>query len=88
MRGELDAAIGYCEEWSRNFPHEMPPRRQWLDLIARRDGARAAVDLASKWSFESPGHDQLEELYCTQMDRVSASWTKGSGASPPSETKS
>jgi tetratricopeptide (TPR) repeat protein len=76
MRGELDVAIGYCEEWSHSFPHDMLARRQWLDLIAKRDGVHVALDLARRWSAERPNHDQLEELYCAQMDGISAGWKK------------
>ena len=76
MRGELDAAIGFCEEWSRRHPRDVQPRRQLLELIARRDGARAAFHLAGKWSAEQPGHDQLEELLYAQMDGINVDWRR------------
>lgn len=74
MRGELLRAIEYCEEWSRNFPHDTSAREQLLHLVAKRDGPRAAAERSRRWLAERPGHDRLEELYYWQLENTGDHW--------------
>ena len=72
MRGELDQSIQHAEAWLAEVPLYMRARYQLVALIAKRDGTAAAIACASRWLAEHPGHDELEELYCRQLDRSSA----------------
>jgi tetratricopeptide (TPR) repeat protein len=70
MRGDLNRSIQHAEDWIRELPHHVPARHKFLDLIAKRDGARAAVEQAARWLRDQLGNDSLEELYCQQLDRA------------------
>jgi tetratricopeptide (TPR) repeat protein len=70
MRGDLEAASRYSEAWQRESPQSMPARQNCVNLAARRNGRRAAADLAARWSKEHPGHDSLEHLYYYQLASV------------------
>ena len=77
MRGDLEKSIRYAEQGVLEFPLSMRARHDLIDLIARRDGNSQAVARARSWMAEHPGHDEMEELYCQQLDRVSAPlWKK------------
>lgn len=72
MRGSVEAAIGMCRAWVSDSPRSMSARRQYLDLLACRDGQRAAVQQAADWVGRFPGHDQLEELHYQWLGAVNA----------------
>jgi predicted Zn-dependent protease len=77
MRGELTKAIDTAEAWSREAPLSMGARQELLDLLAHRDGAPSAIKQARNWLAEHPAHDEMEALYCHQLDRISyLSWHK------------
>jgi predicted Zn-dependent protease len=77
MRGELTSALESAEAWLGETPLSMQARQQLLDILARRDGAPAAIARARQWVVDHPSHDEIEELYCRQWDRISyASWHK------------
>jgi len=71
-KGELEKAVQQAEAWVRESPLAMNARAALLGLVAKRDGADAAADLASKWSREHPGHDRLEHLYSQFLEQSSA----------------
>ena len=67
LRGDLRLSIEHAEGWMREVPRHMPARYALVDLIGKRDGARRALEEASRWLAESLGHDELEELYYRQL---------------------
>lgn len=69
-RGELEKSVGHAEAWVRETPLSTQARRALLYLTAKRDGLRKAVECASRWAMEYPGHDELEQLYCQYLDRA------------------
>jgi predicted Zn-dependent protease len=77
MQGELPKAIQYAEDWLRESPLSMRARYQLIDLVAKRDGTASAIQRARDWLLEYPAHDQMEQLYCQQLDRNGfTSWRK------------
>jgi len=68
--GDLRSSIENAQDWVRECPHHMRARSALVDLIARRDGAGRALELASRWTAENPGHDELEELRYRQLGRA------------------
>src|SRR5208282_4514681 len=70
-RGELEKSLQHAEAWVQESPLSMQARRELLHLMAKRDGIRAAIDRASRWVADYPGHDELEQLYCQYLDRAS-----------------
>jgi predicted Zn-dependent protease len=77
MRGELDDALAHAEHWLINVPHSMSAREETINLLAQRDGDAAAIARARQWFSEYPGHEQIEELYCQQLNRTSyTAWRK------------
>ncbi|HTT19509.1 MAG TPA: tetratricopeptide repeat protein [Candidatus Sulfotelmatobacter sp.] len=70
LNGDLRRSTENAEDWVRERPHHMGARYALVDLIARRDGAGRALELASNWTSENPGHDELEELRYRQLERV------------------
>ncbi len=69
MRGELTKAIEHGETWLDESPLWMRARHQLIDVLARRDGTDAVIQRARAWLREYPGHDEMEQLYCGQLDR-------------------
>ena len=69
-RGDLQRAIEHGETWVREAPRSMPARYALIDLIAKRDSAPIALQLAAQWLAEHPSHDEIEELYYRQLDRA------------------
>jgi len=67
LRGELQRSIEHAEGWVREVPRYMPARYALVDLIRKRDGAQHAIQQTSRWLTDSPGHDELEELYYRQL---------------------
>ena len=77
MRGELKKALSCAEEWVSNARHSMSAREELVSLLAQIEGDAAAIARARQWLQERPGHEQIEELYCQQLNRVSYSnWRK------------
>jgi len=77
IRGELDQALDHAEKWLSDFPLSMSAREEVVDLMARRDGAKGAIDRARQWLAERLGNESIEELYCRQLNRLSyTSWQK------------
>jgi predicted Zn-dependent protease len=70
LSGDLRRSIENAQAWVRERPHHMRARYALVDLIARRDGGGRALELASRWTAENPGHDELEELRYRQLERV------------------
>jgi predicted Zn-dependent protease len=76
-RGALEKSIEHAEAWVQESPLSMRARRELLHLIAKRDGTRAALERASRWATEHPGHDELGQLYCQYLDGTSSPrWKK------------
>jgi tetratricopeptide (TPR) repeat protein len=75
-RGELSVALEHAESWVNESPLSMPARRELLHLVSKRDGALVALQLASAWVMERPGHDELEQIYCQYLDEVSSNTRK------------
>ena len=73
MRGDLEKSIEHAQDCVRESPLSAEARGDLLQLIAKRDGALAAMDLASRWRTDHPGHDGFEQLYSQQLDRVALS---------------
>jgi cellulose synthase operon protein C len=71
-RGELNAALSHAEAWVQESPLSMEARRELLRLVTKKDGTEAAVERASRWFAEHPGHDDLEQLYSQYMEQASA----------------
>ncbi|HEY6372975.1 MAG TPA: tetratricopeptide repeat protein, partial [Candidatus Sulfotelmatobacter sp.] len=77
MSGDLSETIRHCEQWIRCAPHSLPARESLLDLMAKRDGTRAAMQLAARWSAANRGHDDLERIYAARLDAGAAPrWKK------------
>ncbi len=77
MSGALDDTIQHCDQWIRCAPHSLPARQFLLELIAKRDGMRAALQRAAEWSAAHPEHDDLERVYAAELDASSAPrWKK------------
>jgi len=70
LSGDLRRSIENAQDWVRERPHHMGARYALVDLMARRDGAGRALELASRWTAENPGHDELEELRYRQLERA------------------
>ncbi|MBA0088844.1 MAG: hypothetical protein HRJ53_27975, partial [Acidobacteria bacterium Pan2503] len=73
MRGDLDQSIQHAYDCVRESPLSTEACGDLLQLIAKRDGAVAAMDLASRWLGDHPGHDGFEQLYSHQLDRLALS---------------
>ena len=73
MRGDLEKSIQHAQECVRESPLSTGACGDLLQLIVKRDGAVAAVDLAAHWLADHHGHDGFEQLYSQQLDRVSLS---------------
>jgi predicted Zn-dependent protease len=76
MRGDLQKSIQHAEQWVVELPLYMEAREELIYLLAKRGGTHRAAALAKGWMEERPGHDQLEALYCRQLDRSQASTGK------------
>jgi len=77
IRGELDQALEHARLWLADLPLSMAAREEIVDLTARRSGPKAAIAQAREWLAERPGHEELEELYCRQLNRTGyTSWRK------------
>jgi len=77
MRGDLAQAFENAEAWLREAPLAMRARRDLLDVVAKRDGPPVAIQRARAWLADHPAHDEMESLYCEQLDRLSySSWRK------------
>jgi tetratricopeptide (TPR) repeat protein len=70
LSGDLRSSIENAQDWVRERPHHMGARHALVDHIARRDGAGRALELASRWTDENVGHDELEELRYRQLERA------------------
>jgi tetratricopeptide (TPR) repeat protein len=70
LQGDLQKSIERAEDWVREVPRHMPARYALVDLVAKRDGTRPALELAARWLRDHPGHDELEKLYYSQLDRA------------------
>jgi hypothetical protein len=68
--GICGAPFENAQDWVRERPHHMRARYALVDLIARRDGAGRALELASRWTAENAEHDELEELRYRQLERA------------------
>jgi tetratricopeptide (TPR) repeat protein len=68
LSADLRSSIENAEDWVRERPHHMRARYALVDLIARRDGAGRALELASRWTAENAGHDELEELRYRRLE--------------------
>jgi predicted Zn-dependent protease len=73
MRGDLEKSIEYAHDCVRESPLSTEACGDLLQLTAKRDGPVAAMDLASRWRADHPGHDGFEQLYSQQLDRVALS---------------
>jgi len=73
MRGDLEKSIQHAYDCVSESPLSTEAYGDLLQLIAKRDGAVAAVDLASRWLADHRGHDGFEQLYSQQLDRVAFS---------------
>jgi predicted Zn-dependent protease len=67
QRGDLPRSIEHAEGWVRELPRYIPAHIALIDLIAKRDGSRRALELASRWLEGAPAHDEFEELYYQQL---------------------
>jgi tetratricopeptide (TPR) repeat protein len=76
LRGNLQNSLQHAQAWVREVPRHMGARYALLDLVAKHDGARAAIALAAQWVAENPGHDQLEMLYHRVLDGPAGSKRK------------
>lgn len=70
LSGDLRSSVENAQDWVHERPHHMRARYALVDLIARRDGAGRALELASRWTAENAGHDELEELAYRQLERA------------------
>ncbi len=76
-RGDLEKSVEHAQAWVQESPLTIQARRELLHLIAKRDGARLALDRAARWMADHPGHDELEQLYCQYLDRAAVPrWKK------------
>jgi len=69
MRGELDQALAHAQEWLMAVPLAMRAREQIVNLVALRDGPESAIACAREWLKERPAHEEIEGLYCRQLNR-------------------
>ena len=77
MRGDIAESVRHAEDWVRELPLATQARRELLHSIAKHDGPVASLERASRWLSTNRGHDDLEEIYCLQLDRASAPrWKK------------
>jgi predicted Zn-dependent protease len=77
MRGELAKAVENAEAWLLEAPLSMRVRHELIDILARRDKAASVVELAGRWCKEHPAHDEIEEVYCRQLEHLGySSWRK------------
>lgn len=68
-RGELDQALQHAQARVQESPLSMYARRELLRQLEKRDGSKAALDLAAQWHAERPGHDELEQLYAQYLEQ-------------------
>jgi tetratricopeptide (TPR) repeat protein len=68
---ELEQAVNHAESWVQESPLSMGARRQLLNLLAKRDGTKATLELAARWFAEHPCHDDLEQLYSQHLEQAS-----------------
>lgn len=73
MRGDLRKSIEYAQESVKESPLSIAACRDLAHLVAKRDGAAAAKELALKWVEEHRAHDGFEQLYSEQLDRAGLS---------------
>jgi predicted Zn-dependent protease len=77
LSGDLRSSIENAEDWVRECPHQIRARHVLVDLITRRDGNDRALELASRWTVENAGHDELEGLRYRQLEVAGeAKWKK------------
>jgi len=73
----LDQSLHHAEMWINESPLSIPARREFLYVIAKRDGGEGALRRVAEWISEHPGHDELEVLYCQYLDQTnSPKWKK------------
>lgn len=77
LSGDLRRAIEQAEAWMRELPRQMSPRYAIIDLIAKRNGIREALEMASQWVKQNPWHEALEELRYARLDRAGEPKWKG-----------
>ena len=70
LSGDLPLAVENTEAWVRESPRSMAARYALVDLIAKRDGGRRALELAARWLRDNPDHDEFQQLYYRQLDRA------------------
>jgi tetratricopeptide (TPR) repeat protein len=77
MRGDIEKATQHAEEWVTELPLSIRARHELVGMVAKREGGRAAITRAARWLVDFPGHDDLEELYCQQLNQTAMpSWKK------------
>jgi predicted Zn-dependent protease len=77
MRGEFDQALEHADKWLDLSPLSMEAHEEVVTLIARLNGAAAAVERARRWLKKRPEDENFQELYCEQLNRDSyTSWHK------------
>jgi len=67
LQGNLRQSIEHSEGWVREVPRHIPARYALVDLIAKRDGTKCAIELALSWTSENPGNEEFEDLYYRQV---------------------
>jgi predicted Zn-dependent protease len=70
MRGDIEKAAQHAEDWVSEMPLSMRARHELIGVVAKREGGYAAVARAERWLADFPGHDDLEELYCQQLNQA------------------
>ena len=75
-RGVLEKSLSCAEAWVRESPLSIRARSELLHLVAKQDGVQAALERASRWQAEHPGHDEMEQLYCEYLEQSSAPRSK------------
>ena len=68
LRGDLKQALDHAAAWVEQAPRYMRARYLQVELVAKLEGDRAAVELSRRWMLENPGHDEMEVLYYRQLD--------------------
>jgi len=68
-RGELDKAPEHARARVAESPLSMYARRELLRLMDKKEGTKAAAELAANWYAERPGHDELEQLYAQYLEQ-------------------
>lgn len=71
MSAEPEKAFHHASAWLELAPLSMAAREQLVDLIAKLKGHSEAIRCARTWMTERPGHEELEDLYCRQLERKS-----------------